>query len=77
MLQAGGQHWNNNHSSEGYWLAIACGLCKSFTSMLMQIILEHSSGCKVKYAIECMEQKGNEEKKSHKMSKATEQEKAS
>ena len=39
-----------------YWLAIACDLCKSFTSMSAQSILEHCSGCKVKCAIEYTEQ---------------------
>ena len=30
-----------------YHLAIVCDLCKSFTSMSAQIVLEHHSGCKV------------------------------
>ena len=46
-----------------YQLAITCDICKSFASMLVQIILEHHSTCKAK---------------SHKKkSKAIEQEKAS
>ena len=46
-----------------YQLAITCEICKAFASMLVQIVLEHHSGCKVK---------------SHKKkSKAEEQEKAS
>ena len=32
-----------------YWLTIACNICKAFASMLAQIILEHCSGCKVKW----------------------------
>ena len=60
-----------------YKLAIACALCKSFTSMQAQIILEHHSGCKVKCAIEGTEQEGHEVKKSHKMkSKVRQQEKS-
>ena len=31
-----------------YWLAITYDICKAFASMSAQIILEHSSGCKVK-----------------------------
>ena len=60
-----------------YQLAIACNLCKSLTSMSVQSILEHCSGCKAKHARECAEQEGHKEKKSHKKSKEQEQEKAS
>ena len=31
-----------------YWLAITCNICKAFASMSTQIVLQHSSGCKVK-----------------------------
>ena len=31
-----------------YQLAITCNICKTFASMLAQIVLEHLSGCKVK-----------------------------
>ena len=60
-----------------YWLAIACDLCKSFTSMSAQSILEHHTGSKAKYTKECAAHEGHKAKKSHKKkSKAQEQEKA-
>ena len=31
-----------------YWLAIVCDICKTFASMMVQLILEHHSGWKVK-----------------------------
>ena len=53
------------HLREVYYpLAIPCNLCKSFTSMSAQSILEHHSGCKAKHMKECAEQEGNEVKKS-------------
>ena len=60
-----------------YRLAIACDLCKSFTSMSAQSILDHCSGCKAKCTEEHTEQEGHEKaKKSHKKkSKSREQEK--
>ena len=51
-----------------YQLAISCDLCKSFASMSVQGILEHHSGCKVKHAIEHVEQEG------HKVKKVTQEE---
>ena len=61
-----------------YLLAITCDLCKWFTSMFVQSILEHHSGCKAKHAKEHVEQERSKAKKSHKKkSKVQEQEKAS
>ena len=61
-----------------YQLAIACGLCKLFTSMSAQSILEHHSGCTAKCTKEHEEQEGHKAKKLHKKkSNVWEQEKAS
>ena len=60
-----------------YQLAIAWDLCKLFTSMSAQNILEHCSRCKAKCTKECADQERYEMKKSHKKSKVQEQEKAS
>ena len=61
-----------------YQLAITCDLCKLFTSMSAQSVLEHHSGCKAKCMKEHAEQEGHKAKKSHKKNpKVQEQEKAS
>ena len=61
-----------------YRLTIVCDLCKSFTSMSAQSVLEHFSGCKAKCTKEHTEQEGNEKvRRSHRKSKAREQDKAS
>ena len=50
VLQVGGitdmiaTHLREAH----YWWAITCYICRPFASMLVQIILENHSGCKVK-----------------------------
>ena len=46
-----------------YQLAITCNLCNTFTSMSVQSILEHHSGCKAKHTKECAEQETCEAKK--------------
>ena len=68
VFQVGGQtemiatHLRGVH----YRLAIACDLCKSFSSMSTQRILDLSSGCKAKHSKECAEQGHEKEKKLHK-----------
>ena len=46
-----------------YRLVITCDLCKSFTSMSIQSVLDHHSGCKAKSAKEFTEQKGHKKVK--------------
>ena len=61
-----------------YRLAIACHLCKSFTSMSTWSVLEHHSGCKVKHTKECLEQEGKEKaRRSHKKKSKAQTEKIS
>ena len=57
-----------------YWLAITCNLCKSFSSMSAQSILEHHSGCKAKCVKEHGEQEGHKVQKLNKKSKTQQQE---
>ena len=45
-----------------YQLTITCNLYNSLTSMSVQSILEHCSGCKVKHAKECKEEEGHKAK---------------
>ena len=78
VLQVGGNtEMTATHLREvHYQLAITCDLYKSLTSMSVQRVLEHCSGCKAKHANEHAEQEGCKAKKSHKKkSKAQEQEK--
>ena len=55
-----------NLSEVYYRMMITCDLCKAFSSMYTQGILDHHSGCNAKYTKECAEQEGHKKVKSHK-----------
>ena len=61
VLQAGEKHWDDSHPPPGGALQVGCDcdLCKSFTSMSAQSVLEHHSGCNVNYTKEHTEQEWN------------------